>query len=141
MQGGGDPANVDRHPVWLDRVTAPHLMLIWPEEEGWAQYIGALVTLDGRSLFDADRRLLIAPVREAIGRRLHLAPRFRQVLYWPKPGPGWPVWGMPNRSTSPRTSPRTACRLREMRNSSSSPARPSAGARCTEPGRCGRCGS
>src|SRR6266542_2221710 len=67
-------------------------MLIWPEEQGWAQYIGALVTLDGRSPFDADGGFLIEPVREAIGRRLHLAPRFRQVLYWPRTGLGWPVW-------------------------------------------------
>ena len=48
MQGGSDRANVERGPVWLDRVTAPDLMLIWPEEQGWAQYIGALVTLEWR---------------------------------------------------------------------------------------------
>jgi diacylglycerol O-acyltransferase / wax synthase len=92
MPGGSDPANVEPEPVWLDRVTAPDLMLIWPEDEGWPQYIGALITLDGRSLFDVDGRFLIEPMREAIGRRLHLAPRFRQVLYWPRPGLGWPVW-------------------------------------------------
>src|SRR6266568_1140235 len=94
MQGGNDRANAERGPVWLDRVTAPDLMLIWPEEQGWAQYIGALVTLDGRSLFDANGGFLIEPVREAISRRLHLAPRFRQVLYWPRTGLGWPVWEM-----------------------------------------------
>jgi WS/DGAT/MGAT family acyltransferase len=76
----------------LDRVTAPDLMLIWPQEQGWPQYIGALITLDGRSLFDGEGRFLIEPMREAIARRLHLAPRFRQVLYWPRPGLGWPVW-------------------------------------------------
>ena len=92
MQGGSDPADAERGPAWLDRVTAPDLMLIWPEEQGWAQYIGALVTLDGRSLFDANGGFLIEPVREAISRRLHLAPRFRQVLYWPRTGLGWPVW-------------------------------------------------
>ena len=92
MQGGSDPANAGRWPVWLDRVTAPDLMLIWPEEQGWAQYIGALVILGGRSLFGADGRFLIGPVREAIGRRLHLVPRFRQVLCWPRTGLGWPVW-------------------------------------------------
>jgi diacylglycerol O-acyltransferase len=92
MQGGSDPANVERGPVWLDRVTAADLMLIWPEEQGWAQYIGALIILDGRSLFDAGGGFLIEPVREAIGGRLHLAPRFRQVLYWPRTGLGWPVW-------------------------------------------------
>ena len=92
MQGGSDQANAERGPVWLDRVTAPDLMLIWPEEQGWAQYIGALVTLDGRSLFDANGGFLIGPMREAISRRLHLAPRFRQVLHWPRTGLGWPVW-------------------------------------------------
>jgi diacylglycerol O-acyltransferase / wax synthase len=92
MQAGRDPVNADREPVWLERVTASDLMLIWPEKEGWPQYIGALLALDGKSLFDADGRFLIEPVREAIARRLHLAPRFRQVLYWPRPGLGWPVW-------------------------------------------------
>jgi WS/DGAT/MGAT family acyltransferase len=92
MQGGSDQANAERGPVWLDRVTAPDLMLIWPEEQGWAQYIGALITLDGRSLFDANGGFLIGPMREAISRRLHLAPRFRQVLHWPRTGLGWPVW-------------------------------------------------
>ena len=92
MQGGGDPAKVEREPVWLDRVTAADLMLIWPEEQGWPQYIGALVILDGRALFEADGGFLIGPVREAIDRRLHLVPRFRQVLYWPSAGLGWPVW-------------------------------------------------
>ena len=53
MQGGSDPAKVEREPAWLDRVTAPDLMLIWPEEQGWPQDIGALAILDGRSLFDA----------------------------------------------------------------------------------------
>jgi diacylglycerol O-acyltransferase / wax synthase len=92
MQAGRDPANADREPVGLERVTASDLMLIWPEKEGWPQYIGALLALDGKSLFDADGRFLIEPVREAIGRRLHLAPRLRQDLYWPRPGLGWPVW-------------------------------------------------
>jgi diacylglycerol O-acyltransferase / wax synthase len=92
VQRGGDPANVEREPVWLDRVTAADLMLIWPEEQGWPQYIGALVILDGRALFDADGEFLIGPVRDAIDRRLHLVPRFRQFLYWPATGLGWPVW-------------------------------------------------
>jgi hypothetical protein len=93
MQGGWDPANADREPVGLERVTASGLMLIWPEKQGWPQYIGALVALDGKVLFDADGRFLIEPVRDAIGRMLHLAPRFRQVLYWPRPGLGWPGVG------------------------------------------------
>jgi hypothetical protein len=79
-----DPANVEREAVWLDRVTAADLMLIWPEEQGWPQYIGALVILDGGALFAADGAFLIGVVREAIDRRLHLVPRFRQVLCAPR---------------------------------------------------------
>lgn len=92
MQGGAESATGERHPRSLDRVTAPDLMLIWPEEEGWPQDIGALAILEGRSLLDADGEFRIEAIREAVGRRLHLVPRFRQVLYWPKRGLGWPVW-------------------------------------------------
>ena len=93
MQEGADPATAERGAHPLDRVTAPDLMLIWPEEEGWPQEIGALAILDGRSLFDTDGEFQLGAVRETVGRRLHLVPRFRQVLYWPKLGLGWPVWG------------------------------------------------
>jgi WS/DGAT/MGAT family acyltransferase len=92
MQGGAEPAIGEGQPSPLDRVTAPDLMLIWPEEEGWPQDIGALAILEGGSLFDADGEFRIEGVREAVGRRLHLVPRFRQVLYWPRRGLGWPVW-------------------------------------------------
>ena len=92
MQEGAESATAERGARPLDRVTAPDLMLIWPEEEGWPQGIGALAMLDGRSLFDAGEFQLGA-VRETVGRRLHLVPRFRQVLYWPRLGLGWPVWG------------------------------------------------
>lgn len=93
MNEGADPATAARGARLLDRVTAPDLMLIWPEEEGWPQEIGALAILDGESLFDADGKFRLGAVRETVGRRLHLVPRFRQVLYWPKLGLGWPVWG------------------------------------------------
>ena len=93
MQEGADPATAEPGARPLDRVTAPDLMLIWPEEEGWPQEIGVLATLDGGSLFDADGEFQLGAVRETIGRRLHLVPRFRQVLYWPKLGLGWPMWG------------------------------------------------
>jgi WS/DGAT/MGAT family acyltransferase len=92
MQGGAEPATGERQPSQLDRVTAPDLMLIWPEEQGWPQDIGALAILEGTSLFDADGEFRIEAVRGAVGRRLHLVPRFRQVLYWPRRGLGWPVW-------------------------------------------------
>jgi diacylglycerol O-acyltransferase len=76
----------------MDRLSAQDLMMLWPEELGWSQDIGALAILDGRRLRDADGRFRIEVARDAIGRRLHLAPRFRQLLYRPRLGLGWPLW-------------------------------------------------
>ena len=66
--------------------------MLWPEELGWSQDIGALAILDGRRLLDADGRFRIEPARDEIRRRLHLVPRFRQLLYRPRFGLGWPLW-------------------------------------------------
>jgi diacylglycerol O-acyltransferase / wax synthase len=76
----------------VDRLTAQDLMMLWPEELGWSQDIGALAILDGASLLDADGRFRIETAREEIGRRLHWVPRFRQLLYRPRFGLGWPLW-------------------------------------------------
>jgi diacylglycerol O-acyltransferase / wax synthase len=76
----------------VDRLTAQDLMMLWPEELGWSQDIGALAILDGGSLVDADGRFLIGAAREEVGRRLHRVPRFRQLLYRPSFGLGWPLW-------------------------------------------------
>ena len=76
----------------MDRLTAQDLMLLWPEELGWPQDIGALAILDGSRLLDADGPFLIERAREEIGRRLHRVPRFRQLLYRPRFGLGWPLW-------------------------------------------------
>jgi WS/DGAT/MGAT family acyltransferase len=67
-------------------------MMLWPEELGWSQDIGALAILDGTSLLDDDGRFRIEAAREEIGRRLHRVPRFRQLLYRPRFGLGWPLW-------------------------------------------------
>jgi diacylglycerol O-acyltransferase / wax synthase len=91
MQQGADPA-AERGARPLDRVTAADLMLIWPDKDGWPQVIGALAVLDGRSLVDADGEFPIGAIRDTVGHRLHLVPRFRQALYWPRRGLGWPVW-------------------------------------------------
>ena len=76
----------------MERLTPHDLMMIWPESRGWSQDIAALVILDGRVLLDADQRLRIDTVRDAVDRRLHLVPRFRQLLYRPPFGLGWPLW-------------------------------------------------
>jgi diacylglycerol O-acyltransferase / wax synthase len=75
----------------IDRLTAlDQLMLrasaIWPQD------IGALVLLDGTNLLDATGRLRIEAVREAIESRLHLVPRFRQLIQVSRPGLGGPLW-------------------------------------------------
>jgi WS/DGAT/MGAT family acyltransferase len=75
----------------LDRLSAEdQLMLqasgIWPQE------IGVLALLEGGALLDPSGRLRIESVREAIQSRLHLAPRFRQLIYQPPRGQGAPLW-------------------------------------------------
>jgi WS/DGAT/MGAT family acyltransferase len=58
----------------------------------WPQDIGALALLDGTSLLDPTGRFRIEVVRAAIRSRLHLIPRFRQLVYVPRRGLGGPLW-------------------------------------------------
>jgi diacylglycerol O-acyltransferase / wax synthase len=76
----------------IERLTAADLMLVWPEARGWPQDIGGLAILDGHRLLDASGRVRIDAARHHIGRRLHLVPRFRQLLCLPGVGLGWPLW-------------------------------------------------
>jgi diacylglycerol O-acyltransferase / wax synthase len=75
----------------LERLTASDRFMLW-EDYGWSSDIGGLATLDGTSLLDRDGRVRIEAVRRQLEQRLHLVPRFRQVLYRPRPGLGWPLW-------------------------------------------------
>ena len=77
---------------FIDRLTAQDLMSIWPEDLGWSQDIGALAILDSSGLHDSGGRFRIEIARDEIGRRLHQVPRFRQLLYQPTFGLGWPLW-------------------------------------------------
>ena len=83
---------VGRESPMVERLAAADLMLVWPEAKGWPQDIGALAILDGGRLLDADGGVLIETAREHIGRRLHLVPRFCQLLCSPSVGLGWPLW-------------------------------------------------
>src|SRR6266511_613045 len=76
----------------MERLTAADLSMVWPEDFGWPQDIGAIAVLDGSDLLDAKGRVRIEKVRDQIARRLHLLPRFRQRLYMPRRGLGWPLW-------------------------------------------------
>jgi WS/DGAT/MGAT family acyltransferase len=80
-----------RTPV-LERLTASDLFLMLWDDYGWSTDIGGLAILDGASLLDRDGRLRIEAVREQLGPRLGMVPRFRQLLYRPALGLGWPLW-------------------------------------------------
>ena len=75
----------------MERLTAEDQVMLWPDEI-WPQDIGALAVLDGKNLLDADGRFRIEAVREAVAGRLHLVPRFRQLLYVPPRRLGGPLW-------------------------------------------------
>ena len=76
----------------LERLTASDLFLLLWDDYGWSSDIGGLAICDGTSLLDRDGRVLIEAVRARLEPRLHLVPRFRQLLYRPRPGLGWPLW-------------------------------------------------
>jgi diacylglycerol O-acyltransferase len=75
----------------MDRLTTEDLVMLWPDER-WPQEIGCLALLDGASLIDPDGQFLIERTRAAMVERLHLVPRFRQLLYRPRLGLGPPLW-------------------------------------------------
>jgi diacylglycerol O-acyltransferase len=79
-------------PRRLDRLTAQDLFMLWAGDFGWSQDIGALAILDGTRLLDPDGRVRIEAIRRHMEPRLHLVPRFRQLLYRPRRGLGWPLW-------------------------------------------------
>ena len=75
----------------VERLTAEDQLMLWPDEI-WPQEIGALAILDGSSLLHPGGRFRIEAVRDVIAARLHLVPRFRQLLYIPRRGLGGPLW-------------------------------------------------
>ncbi len=76
----------------LERLTASDLFLLLWDDYGWSTDIGGLAILDGATLLDRDGRVRIEEVRRRLEPRLHLVPRFRQLLYRPRLGLGWPLW-------------------------------------------------
>ncbi len=77
--------------VLTERLTAEDLLMLWPDKV-WPQEIGALAVLDGRRLIETGGRFRIEAVQDAVQNRLHLVPRFRQLLYVPRRGLGPPLW-------------------------------------------------
>jgi WS/DGAT/MGAT family acyltransferase len=77
--------------ISIDRLTALDQLMLRAGET-WPQDIGALALLDGTHLLEPTGRFRIEAVRDAIESRLHLVPRFRQVVHVPRPGLGGPLW-------------------------------------------------
>jgi diacylglycerol O-acyltransferase len=75
----------------IDRLTSLDRLMLGASKR-WPQDIGALAILDGTILLDPAGQLRIDAVREAIASRLHLVPRFRQVIHVPGRGLGGPLW-------------------------------------------------
>lgn len=75
----------------IDRLTSLDRLMLGASKR-WPQDIGALAILDGTILLDSAGELRIDAVREAIASRLHLVPRFRQVIHVPGRGLGGPLW-------------------------------------------------
>lgn len=76
----------------LDRLSAQDASNLRIEARGVPMHVAALAILEGAPLRDAEGRLRLEALRGEIGRRLHLAPRLRQVIHRPSPGHGRPFW-------------------------------------------------
>jgi diacylglycerol O-acyltransferase / wax synthase len=76
----------------LDRLTASDLFLMLWDDYGWSTDIGALAVLDGTTLLEPDGRVRIEEIRRRLEPRMSLVPHFRQLLYRPPKGLGWPLW-------------------------------------------------
>jgi diacylglycerol O-acyltransferase / wax synthase len=81
----------DRQVPSMERLSADDRLILWPDEV-WPQDVGAVGVLDGSNLLDSEGRFRIEAAMQAVEDRLHLLPRFRQVLYLPRRGLGGPLW-------------------------------------------------
>jgi len=75
----------------IERLTAEDELMLWPDEV-WPQDIGALVVMDGGALDGPGGEFSVEVARQAVERRLHLVPRFRQLLHVPPRHLGGPLW-------------------------------------------------
>jgi Wax ester synthase/diacylglycerol acyltransferase catalytic domain len=123
----------------VDRLTGEDQRMLWPDEI-WPQGIGALAVLDG-GLAGPGGRVRVETVREVIAARLRLVPRFRQLLYVPRPGLGRPLcidapaFDLADHVRWSRS------RLPVRRLRCCAPLSRCGGSAWTGPGRCGRCGA
>jgi WS/DGAT/MGAT family acyltransferase len=82
---------VNEH-VRLERLSPLDASNLRVEDRGVPMHVAALVILDRTPLDGSPRQARLDAVRAIVERRLHLAPRLRQVLYQPHAGLGPAVW-------------------------------------------------
>ena len=124
----------------LERLTASDLFLLMWDDYGWATDIGGLAILDGTSLLDSDGRVRIEAVHRYLEPRLHLIPRFRQLLRRP-PLDSAGLYGSTHPLlTSPTTFESTSSLLRRTKPACSRPVRNWHDAPLIRIGRFGSCG-
>lgn len=75
----------------VDRLSALDRLMLWASRR-WPQDIGVLAIVDGGPLLDEAGQFRIDAVRDAVQHRLHLVPRFRQLIHQPRRGLGGPLW-------------------------------------------------
>lgn len=75
----------------IERLSEGDRLMLWPDDL-WPQEIGALCILEGPPLLDDEGRLRLGSVQEVVASRLHLLPRFRQLLEVPPRRLGGPIW-------------------------------------------------
>src|SRR5690242_9838534 len=78
-------------PMPIERLSAEDQMMRRIDEV-WPQDSGALLLLDGERLFDTAGRFRYTAARDHIEARLHLVPRFRQIILATRRGLGDPAW-------------------------------------------------
>jgi diacylglycerol O-acyltransferase len=72
----------------LERLNASSLYVLLWDDFGWSGDIGVLAILDGARLLNPEGDVEIEMARRHIESKLHLVPRFRQLLYRPRFGAG-----------------------------------------------------
>jgi WS/DGAT/MGAT family acyltransferase len=76
----------------LERVSPLDVSNLRVEERGLPMHVAALAVVEEAPLLDASGQLRLDRLRDHLDQRLHLAPRLRQVLYFPRLGLGPPAW-------------------------------------------------
>jgi len=79
-------------PTEYDRLSAFDASFLHLERRETPMQVGAVAVLDGAPFFDDRGRFRLDDLRELVGSRLHLIPRFRKRIMEVPFGVGYPVW-------------------------------------------------